>query len=366
MDFHIDLQVKSGSQFNPSTREKVASIIEQIVEEDPSYWPYGCPPDVFEDLYLIRKEASQEPVGFVGWQVCLEKEGSVGYYAIGILPEHRRHGYARQAVKEVISKCSHTVDRVRAFIMPHNRPSQELAKSIGVPIVYKQAGNAVVRALPTVLGGAGTAGVLDAIAYGKDPKQYTSDFNLARLGNFGLNAFLGGYGTKLLGAGNLGGGAMIASAPAKDLMIAGQPAVTSASRALDAAADHLNKPQIDPKALAMILGGGLLGGAGLYGANMLRKAILNNGNARAGGRVKVTLPTRRQGDAETSVDLPVADVNLSNNLMGAISRDTRRRLREETKGRSWVRGPNGRLLTNGETIPVEELDVAKAAAILTA
>ena len=73
------------------------NILDAIYNENPSHWPNGLTADHFDGgLYMVRKEASREPVGFVGWQERREGFDKVGYYSIGILPEHRRNGFAKQ------------------------------------------------------------------------------------------------------------------------------------------------------------------------------------------------------------------------------------------------------------------------------
>ena len=53
------------------------------------------------------------------------------------------------------------------------------------------------------------------------------------------------------------------------------------------------------------------------------------------GRVRITLPTKNPGDAETVIELPMGEgMNLSKTLLRNLGRDTKRRLREETKERT--------------------------------
>jgi hypothetical protein len=56
--------------------------------------------------------------------------------------------------------------------------------------------------------------------------------------------------------------------------------------------------------------------------------------AEQSGRIRVTLPTRRRGDAETTVELPVEQMGMSEGLMRRLQRDVRSRLRTETNERT--------------------------------
>lgn len=384
MDWIFEQPVKAGYTLNLESRNKCAAIMERIVKEQPEYWPYGCDVSGFDDLYLVRKEADTQPVGFVGWQTREEKGARVGYYAIGILPEHRKQGFAKQAVAALLDKCASTVDKVRAFIMPNNGPSHALADSLGVDIVHKLAAVKQGGPLKSILTspavknlgmGLGTGGVIDAYINGahKSPGDYFKGIienpDMGRLGQFLFNTGLGTAGMSALARGVKGdpkamaaGGMALGMIPAKDLLLNLAPATREVAPSMRAWQDATKKgPGIDPKALATLLGGGILAGGGLYGANLLRKAILNRPAPR--GRVKVTLPTKTKGDSETAVDLPIEDVNLSQSLVAALGRDTRRRLREESKERKWKKGKSGRPTTNAEPELRVLEDLPKAAAV---
>jgi len=369
--------VKTAYTINLESRNKCAAMIDRIVKEDPSYWPHGCDLAGFNDLYMVRKAADNEPVGFVGWQLRQEKMARVGYYAIGILPEYRKQGFAKDAVAGLLEKCASLVDTVRAFIMPHNGPSHALAESLGVPVIHKMATKAAAKAiaplwqrlLPSVATGVGTAGLWDAKMH--PDKGYGLDqWDKNRASDFLLNGVFGGVGGGLI---QKSFDPAMAAHSGKLLTLGASTAMTGpivknvgirAPAWLDSVtkknlADASKGPSMDPKALAMIVGGGAIAGAGLMGANMLRKAMLNSAASRQQGRVKVTLPTKAEGDAETSVDLPASDMNISATLMSAMGRDTRRRLREESSQRKWKRNASGRLLTNGTPLrDVEVLDGA--------
>ena len=80
---------------------------------------------------------------------------------------------------------------------------------------------------------------------------------------------------------------------------------------------------------------GLLGGAGYLTSNALHSMAAASKNEQ-GGRIRVTLPTRKPGDAETQLDMPMQQVPLSNALFGKLQRDVRTRLHRETKERTRV------------------------------
>jgi len=135
---------KVASVINSAGKREAAEIMRQIVQEEPKHWPYGLDPDGFDGgLYLIREKQANTAVGFCGWQERNEIDGNkcvkIGYYSIGILPEHRRNGYAKQALNRLIAVKAAGVDQVRALIVESNQPSRELAKELGVQAILKSA-----------------------------------------------------------------------------------------------------------------------------------------------------------------------------------------------------------------------------------
>lgn len=86
-------------------------------------------------------------------------------------------------------------------------------------------------------------------------------------------------------------------------------------------------------ALAALLGVGALGGAG-YLANRGINALREVANREQKGRIRVTLPTRKPGDAETQLEIPMRDIELSDTMFGKLRRDFRDRLRNETTERT--------------------------------
>ena len=128
--FFIYQQVKQAASI-----DEAESIMQEIYNESPNYWMNGLTKDHFDGgLYLVRKEASAEAVGFVGWQERTEGMKKVGYYSVGIRPKYRRQGFAKQALTRLINIKAAGVDEVRALIATDNKPSQGLAQDLGVTI----------------------------------------------------------------------------------------------------------------------------------------------------------------------------------------------------------------------------------------
>lgn len=133
-----------GLRIDSEARKECEGIMSQIYGESPSSWPYGLDMGGHDGgVWLVRDPGTLKAAGFVGWQERKEKAGlasgrllKVGYYSIGILPEYRGNGYAKDAVAQVIREKSASVDVVRAFIVPGNNSSMALAKSLGIPIVH--------------------------------------------------------------------------------------------------------------------------------------------------------------------------------------------------------------------------------------
>jgi len=331
-----------------------SKIMDRIVAENPSYWPYGCNPEMFNGgVYLIRKSASHEPVGFTGWQEFDEDGKKVGYYSIGILPEYRQQGFAKEAVAKLINEKSATVDEVRAFIMQHNMPSLELAKTLNVNTLIKSAGALTAKEiLGRLAGGLAAAGGTDYMVHGGD----YSSFSPSRIGNAVLNTILGASGTHLMASPKaenfMKGLATLGLLPTKDLAFSAVAAMPKVEELINKKLQEqpaVPTPAVSDKdktILAGLLGAGALGltGAGFGIAGALNKAQ----EKRDAGRIQLRLPTRDKNDQETVVDVPLDQANLPPALVSKVMRDTRRKLREETKARTWRRDGRNRLLTNAE------------------
>ena len=130
---YYEVGIKSASIMDD--RAACRNIMDSIYKENPSYWPYGLDMRGLDGgAYLIRKTASDEPVGFVGWQERAEGPRKIGSYAVGVLPEFRKQGFAKKAVKLILQEKAAGVDEVRAYICPHNEASLHLADRLKVPV----------------------------------------------------------------------------------------------------------------------------------------------------------------------------------------------------------------------------------------
>ena len=132
---HYGDLVKSASSI-----KEAEHIMKEIYQESPDYWPHGLSSKHFDGgLYLIREASTKDPVGFVGWQERNEQMNKIGYYSIGVQKEHRRKGFAKEAVNKIISEKSAGVDIVRALIVEKNKPSISLADSLEEKVQIKKA-----------------------------------------------------------------------------------------------------------------------------------------------------------------------------------------------------------------------------------
>lgn len=335
---------------NLESRRTCEDIMKRIYDENPSYWPYGLSVSGHDGgVYMIREASTKEPIGFTGWQEREEGGKKIGYYSIGILPAYRRNGYAKQAVKQIIREKSANVDVVRAMVVPENEASLNMAKSLGVEIVKEAA------SWPARIGvGLATGGVLDALAYGKETGSLKDlyfnkdNWNVSRALNLGLNTGLGAlipdiarkYGETGQG---LSPTAFALSIPAKDLILTSTGAIPGLQHSMEDIAENAKSKTLTGTEKA--IGGGLLG-AGLIGGGVLGYKLLKAiqkqqeiAESKAKGRIKVTLPTKDPDDRETVVDMPLEEIALSNTQLGKLQRDTRRRIRGETRERTRRRKP---------------------------
>lgn len=122
------------SAYDLSGRMEAQAIMDRIYNEDPSYWPYGLGIPGHDGVYLIRDKMTKQAAGFVGWQQMMEGGRLIGSYSIGILPEYRGHGFAKEAVAKILREKAAGVDEVRSYVMPHNQKSKALAASLRVPV----------------------------------------------------------------------------------------------------------------------------------------------------------------------------------------------------------------------------------------
>lgn len=166
---HYTSLVKSAAAIDDAK-----DIMNSVYSENPKHWPNGLTAEHFDGgLYLVRKSASHEPVGFVGWQERNEAAGKVGYYSVGIKPEYRRHGFAKEAVSKLISEKSASVDIVRALVDSTNKPSINLASKLsglGIETQVTKSANLKAKLMGLlsgskanqVLGGASGMGLAEA------------------------------------------------------------------------------------------------------------------------------------------------------------------------------------------------------------
>ena len=353
-------------------REKVAGILEAIRSENPSYWPNGLTVGHFQpdNLWMLTKSASDDPVGFVGWQVCDEGNEKVGCYSVGVSPEYRRMGLAKQAVAHVVDSRRPMVDRVEALVVRDNTASQGLAGSVGVKVKQASFRSGLAKALfkgttgPTswkhqlarnlstatantaLLEGAYSG--IDAAQKGRsftDSLMRTDDPNRGMMA--GLN-FLFGLGT---------GGRMdrpgrftpatqalnpaIGASLVKDLAVKGIPAIGALSGAAEKFKDTESAPTADinkgPLLAGILTSLGLLGAGGLAYAGLRKQKGDQNQitltQTPEPGRIRVALPTANPGDKETIIDVPLDSEVISKTLGAKLERDFKRRLRSEAKSR---------------------------------
>lgn len=134
---HVSLKGNLTKQAATSTMVECQDIMNRIYSENPSYWPYGLNTAGHDDLYIIRDKMTKKACGFVGWQEQRHGRKLVGSYTIGVLPEFRGAGFAKEAVAKIVQQKSAGVDEVRAYVVNGNTPSEALANSLSIPVVKK-------------------------------------------------------------------------------------------------------------------------------------------------------------------------------------------------------------------------------------
>lgn len=355
---------ETETSINLEARRECENIMKKIYDEDPSYWPHGLDIAAHDGgVYMIREASTKKPIGFTGWQERMQGNTKVGFYSIGILPEYRNNGYAKQAVAKLISIKAANVDRVQALVMKHNKPSLALAESLHVPVIkagsekqnVKRA-NKVLQLLgkvglspenmKTIGKGLGVATGMDALTYGRDKsfEEYiNSPLTVSRATNALFNTILGGAAldpkldlVKRLTA--------LGAIPAKDVAISAIPAVPSITESLKNISENsLGNfiSNLSPTGKAVGAAGAL--GAGYLGLKAIN-AIKNMADAQresARGKVRVALPTKDPNDQETIIELPIQDLEVSRSQFEKLQRDLRRRIRKETKERTTQRTLGG-------------------------
>jgi GNAT superfamily N-acetyltransferase len=337
------------------------------------------------DLFLIGKSASSDPVGFVGSQARDVEGKRVGFYSIGVLPEYRNQGIAKEAVTRLLKEKAPTVERVAALVVPGNVPSEKLASKLGIPVLQKAASllpalakfflkNPAGRALTATGIGSANAALYDQYMPHTGNQTWYED--PSRRLTAALN-FLGGALGTAKGVGHLGeslGNPKFKWTKAKFnpslaqastglgvlplvKVFLGQNKSEAESREQQANQSNENLQHLAdsfakiPEAIKGVGGGGgngsnwmtLAGAGGLaaalgLGAYGISKALKGRDEQ---GRLKVTLPTKNPGDSETVVDLPFDQATaLTSALRNRIELDARRRLYAESKERVRSRKPS--------------------------
>lgn len=334
---------ESETSINLEARRECEDIMKKIYEENPSYWPYGLDMAAHDGgVYMIREASTRKPIGFTGWQERMDGSTKVGFYSIGILPEYRNNGYAKQAVAKLISIKAANVDRVQALIMKHNRPSLALADALHIPVVKAGSEKKAMTLGQRLLAGAGlglgSAGFMDALTFGREKSwdEYKKEpITVSRLANALLNTGLGAAAV-VPGIPTHVRAGMLTSIPIKDLALTSIPAVQTISHGVKDISDKMTGLSDNEKLLAKGLGAaGLLGGGylGYKALNAIRE-MAKAQQSQAGGRVRVALPTKDPNDEETIIEMPIDDLAVSRSQFEKLQRDLRRRIRKETKERT--------------------------------
>lgn len=349
---------ETATSINLEARRECEDIMKTIYNENPSYWPHGLDIAAHDGgVYMIREASTRKPIGFTGWQERMDGPTKVGFYSIGILPEYRNNGYAKQAVAKLISIKAANVDRVQALVMKHNKPSLALADALHIPVVKAgsvKSASQIKQLLKMVgLGGVPAAVGMDALTYGRD-KSFEEYVNTPVTTNRVVQALANtAFGSLMLKPGlkipeRI---AVAAGIPAKDVAISAIPAIPSLTESVKNISENKSKSFADlisdlsptQKALGLGVGAaGLLGGGYLAHKGIKSLRDLASAQQQAGrGKVRVTLPTKDPNDEETIVELPIDDLDVSKAQFEKLQRDLRRRIRKETKERTVQRTLGG-------------------------
>lgn len=349
---------ETETSINLEARRECENIMKRIYDEDPSYWPHGLDIAAHDGgVYMIREASTKKPIGFTGWQERMEGPTKVGFYSIGILPEYRNNGYAKQAVAKLISIKAANVDRVQALVMKHNKPSLALAESLHVPVIkagsVKNASQIKQLLKMVGLGGVPAAVGMDALTYGRD-KSFEDYLNTPITTNRVVQALANtAFGSLMLkpGLGIPERITVAAGIPAKDVAISAIPAIPSLTESLKDISENKSKSLADlisalsptQKALGLGVGAaGLLGGGYLAHKGIKSLRDLASAQQQANkGKIRVSLPTKDPDDQETIVELPIDDLDVSRSQFEKLQRDLRRRIRKETKERTVQRTLGG-------------------------
>ena len=349
-------KVANVNENNKATdlRKECESIMNTIYNENPSYWPHGLTIDAHDGgVYMIREASTKKPVGFTGWQERMDGNIKVGFYSIGILPEYRNNGYAKQAVSKLIALKSANVDKVKALVMKHNTPSLHLAESLNIPAVkvgsYNKSSSAKDLLKMLLMGGVPAAAGMDALTYGRDKsfEDYkNTPMSISRGVQILANTLFGSLSARP-NAHIAERMAVLAGIPAKDVALSAIPAIPSLSESIKDISSNKSVSLVDfvkelspsTKALGAGLGtAGILGGGYMAykGINALKDLATAQQQSNR-GRVRVALPTKDPEDQETTIEMPIEDLAVARSQFEKLQRDLRRRIRKETKTRTTQR-----------------------------
>lgn len=320
---------------------EVKSIMKDVYDENPSHWPNGLAVDHMDGgVWLIRSASTNEPVGFVGWQDRREGFSKVGYYSIGVKKEHRRQGFAREAVKRIINIKSSSVDRVKAYVAESNKASLALAEQLPVEIQLEKKATTLARNLANrlspghgddllrttggVLAGGGLGG-LESWAFDYDPTATKVNTFLSAVmggawphmkGPGRVMGIKGPYGKKLeLGVANVPKMGIVAAVDMADKYIRSQQDLSDTK--LDTAkiqeeTAKVYKKIVDDYGLPALIGAGVLGS----GATT---ALLINA-LKTQKPTKITMSNPRGGKKNVvTVDIPKE--HISEDFYRSLSRD---------------------------------------------
>jgi hypothetical protein len=393
MRYYVEEFSKSASQ---DSKDVLDGVMQRIYKEAPWKWPHGLSMAGHDDIYLVRDSASENPVGFVGWQERDEGHTKVGYYTIGILPEYRNEKRAKKAVSQLLQIKSASVDTVKAYIVEGNKESLALASTLDIPVRIKKANTlqgarAVASAIDPVVtssnslarilaSAGGTAAAHDLLNKGFEYKYvnpenksfgelYGNVDDPMRWAMAGLNSAIGaGFGTNAAIQKLGGGGAVsaMASVPiVKDLAFAARPVVSALPQSLENLKPLETKTDLAPVADALktvgAVGAGVgAAGIGTYALLSALKAYREKKDREKGtdqGKIRVTLPTKNPNDQETSIEIPFSQIPMSASLQARVQRDFRNRLRKETLERTKRKKPKD--VTNITPPEAEVLDILR-------
>jgi len=335
-------------------------IADQVYRENPTWWPYGLSRRHLDGGAWLVKTSAGQPAGFVGLQLRAGEKPRerVGYYAVGLLPQYRGTGLAKKALTHMLSETRHLYDRVGAYVVPGNIASERLAQKLSVPVtpLVKKARTVPAWVTGKVMSALGMGLTVptamdmyihkgrfgDVLDFGKWEPDRQADFIMNALaGTAGGGLMRSGISRQGINKSLFGGGASLAlGLPYLKPSAARLPSMMEA-KTQDLKRGGGGQYGIDPMTLLKVVGGATALGLGGWGVKHLVDEMRLKREQEAEqlkGRVRVTLPTKNPGDAETQVDMPIREFNFSNPIQQNLRRDTTRRLRAEVAHRTYPKG----------------------------